>query len=316
MNANVSSFKTSDSSHEAPVMLPINAVERETGVSKELLRMWERRYGFPSPDRDEQGDRIYTMEQVGKLRLLRRLIDHGFRPGKIIALEITELERLMSSQGQAQFNISPELEQELLPLLQTRNPNQIHDYLSHQLIKIGLENFVVEFLQHAHFIVSDARMRDAITAHEKSLFSTQVQALIQQAISSLRPVTQPPRVLLTTPPEEIHILGQLMMEALLRLDGVEAICYGTQMPIHDVVATTGKNKIDIVAISFSASYPTSKAIDYLEELRFKLPLAVEIWGGGAALRSTRRSVEAVQFIQDLPNIRKAAAIWRRAHGIY
>ncbi|MBA4151409.1 MAG: MerR family transcriptional regulator, partial [Acinetobacter sp.] len=70
------------------------------------------------------------------------------------------------------------------------------------------------------------------------------------------------------------------------------------------------------AMSFSASYPTSKAIEFLEELRFKLPMSVEIWGGGAALRSTRRSVEAVHFIQDLPSIRQAAAIWRRAHGIY
>lgn len=62
------------------VLLPINAVERETGISKELLRMWERRYGFPSPERDAQGDRIYPPDQVNKLRVVRRLIDAGFRP--------------------------------------------------------------------------------------------------------------------------------------------------------------------------------------------------------------------------------------------
>ncbi|MDP1539742.1 MAG: MerR family transcriptional regulator [Moraxellaceae bacterium] len=316
MNAKVSNDDSSTDLAENPVMLPINAVERETGVSKELLRMWERRYGFPSPDRDEQGDRIYDMEQIGKLRLLRRLIDHGFRPGKIIKLPPAELERLIRSQGQSQLNIAPELEQELLELLKDRDVNQIRDYLSHQLIKMGLESFITEFLQHANFIVGDAWMRGVIEVHEEHLFSEQVQTLVRQAITNLRPPVHPPRVLLATPPEETHTLGILMVEALLRLDGIEAISYGAQMPVRDITAATAKNKIDIVAMSFSASYPTSKAIEYLEELRFKLPLTVEIWGGGAALRSTRRSVEAVQFIQDLPSIRQAAAIWRRAHGIY
>ena len=38
---------------------PISAVERETGLSKDTLRMWERRYGFPAPGRDAQGERVY-----------------------------------------------------------------------------------------------------------------------------------------------------------------------------------------------------------------------------------------------------------------
>jgi DNA-binding transcriptional MerR regulator len=55
-------------------LLPINAVERETGISKELLRMWERRYHFPNPERDSQGDRVYPADQINKLRIIRRLI--------------------------------------------------------------------------------------------------------------------------------------------------------------------------------------------------------------------------------------------------
>lgn len=45
--------------------LPISVVERETGIPKDLLRMWERRYGFPEPARDAQGDRVYPREQAG-----------------------------------------------------------------------------------------------------------------------------------------------------------------------------------------------------------------------------------------------------------
>ena len=46
----------------------IAAVERDTGLSKDTLRVWERRYGFPQPDRDNNGERSYPHEQLEKLR--------------------------------------------------------------------------------------------------------------------------------------------------------------------------------------------------------------------------------------------------------
>ena len=52
----------------------IAAVERDTGLSKDTLRVWERRYGFPAPMRDRFGERLYPLEQVDRLRLIRRLM--------------------------------------------------------------------------------------------------------------------------------------------------------------------------------------------------------------------------------------------------
>jgi methanogenic corrinoid protein MtbC1 len=302
------------STGELNIRLPINAVERETGVSKELLRMWERRYHFPTPDRDDQGDRIYSLDQVAKLRLLRRLIDAGFRPGKIIGLEVSALETLLSAQNKSQLDASPEMERELIQVLQSKDPHRVREYLSHQLVRMGLYTFIIEFLQYANSIVGDAWMRGEVEVHEEHLYTEQVQSLIRSAITNLRVATEPPRIMLTTAPDENHTLGLLMVEAMMRLDNVDAICFGAQMPVRDIAQAAIKQKMNIVALSFSASYPTSKAIEFLEELRFRLPLSVDIWAGGNALKSTRRSIEAVEFFHDLESIRKAAAAWRRRHG--
>lgn len=302
------------STGELNIRLPINAVERETGVSKELLRMWERRYHFPMPDRDDQGDRIYSLDQVAKLRLLRRLIDAGFRPGKIIGLEVSALETLLSAQNKSQLDVSPEMERELIQVLQSKDPHRVREYLSHQLVRMGLYTFIIEFLQYANSIVGDAWMRGEVEVHEEHLYTEQVQSLIRSAITNLRVATEPPRIMLTTAPDENHTLGLLMVEAMMRLDNVDAICFGAQMPVRDIAQAAIKQKMNIVALSFSASYPTSKAIEFLEELRFRLPLSVDIWAGGNALKSTRRSIEAVEFFHDLESIRKAAAAWRRRHG--
>jgi DNA-binding transcriptional MerR regulator len=77
-----------------PVPSTISDVERDTGVAKETLRVWERRYDFPQPLRDPNGERVYPIEQVQKLRLVKRLIDLGFRPGKVIQYSTDELQAL------------------------------------------------------------------------------------------------------------------------------------------------------------------------------------------------------------------------------
>mgnify|MGYP003347622001 CR=1 FL=1 len=69
-----------------PLTVSIAAVERDTGIGKDTLRIWERRYGFPTPGRDGFGERSYPLEQVEKLRVIKRLLDQGHRPGRIVAL--------------------------------------------------------------------------------------------------------------------------------------------------------------------------------------------------------------------------------------
>lgn len=78
-------------------MFPINVVEKETGINKYLLRMWERRYSFPRPLRDIKGERLYSEADVSKLKLVKSLMKEGYRPSKIIDRPIEELKELQSN---------------------------------------------------------------------------------------------------------------------------------------------------------------------------------------------------------------------------
>jgi len=79
-------------------MLTISQVERDTGLSKDTLRIWERRYGFPNPGRDAHGERQYDASQLQRLRLIKRLIDSGKRPGKLVGRPLAELSKLSAEQ--------------------------------------------------------------------------------------------------------------------------------------------------------------------------------------------------------------------------
>lgn len=115
-------------------MFPINVVEKETNISKYLLRMWERRYSFPRPERDQKGERVYTSDDIEKLKLVKRLMEEGYRPSKIIDQPLAELRELsktfsegkMSSKAEMVVLVTvPELQQDVLRALENHHISKI-----------------------------------------------------------------------------------------------------------------------------------------------------------------------------------------------
>ncbi len=58
-----------------------------------------------------------------------------------------------------------------------------------------------------------------------------------------------------------------------------------------------------------------EAIEFLEELRFRLPLSIQIWAGGGGLRNSRRQIEEVQMLSDLQSLHQSVSQWRRVKGV-
>ena len=75
-------------------MFAIATVERDTGIGRDTLRIWERRYGFPTPMRNDKGERVYSAEQIRRLQRIRRVLDQGLRPGKVVPLDDEALDKL------------------------------------------------------------------------------------------------------------------------------------------------------------------------------------------------------------------------------
>jgi len=72
----------------------IQAVARATRVSAHALRVWERRYQTLSSHRSPAGYRLYTDEDVARIRTIKELLDQGHPVGEVATLSMTDLERL------------------------------------------------------------------------------------------------------------------------------------------------------------------------------------------------------------------------------
>src|SRR5918994_6677787 len=62
---------------EGSARLRIGEVARRTGIATELLRAWERRYGLLTPGRSEGGYRLYSDDDVRRVRRMRELLATG-----------------------------------------------------------------------------------------------------------------------------------------------------------------------------------------------------------------------------------------------
>jgi len=293
------------------LMLNISAVERETGLSKDVLRMWERRYGFPKPARDDNGEREYSPADIAKLRAIKRLMDVGMRPGKLMAQSLEELNALGEMRAAPRrAELAPALERDVLSLLQSHDTAGLQHMLANLLMRQGMQKFVLETLTPLNRAVGDAWMRGELQVFEEHLYTEQLQVALRTAINAFPRQPGTPRVLLTTFPSEQHGLGLLMVEALLVPEGVQCISLGTQTPLEDIRRAVLAHKVHILALSFSAAFPLRQASDSLASLRRQVPPQVTIWAGGEMTRRVRKTMPGVVLIPDLASAVNALRSWR------
>jgi MerR family transcriptional regulator, light-induced transcriptional regulator len=296
------------------ILINISAVERDTGLSKDTLRMWERRYGFPMPLRDANGERAYPTDQVEKLRIIKRLLDRGHRPGKVIERPLDEL---LALGAQPSVNDAPRQDIEVfLRLIKSHQLPELRRQLSQALARQGLQGFVMDTVAPLNVAVGDAWMRGYLAVFEEHIYTELMQSILRNAVGALQGQDRTPRVLLTSLPNELHNLGLLMVEAILCVEGATCIPLGTETPLGEIVGAAQAQRADIVALSFSAAYSESKAAEGLKELRALLPGPMMLCAGGSAVQRIRKPIEGVRLVTTLDEMVQLIKEWRAQRFVY
>jgi methylmalonyl-CoA mutase cobalamin-binding subunit/DNA-binding transcriptional MerR regulator len=301
--------------------LTIAAVERDTRIGKDTLRVWERRYGFPQPVRDTNGERLYPPDQVDRLRHVKRLLDAGHRPGRIVSLSLAELIQLGEGVREADSTAarpgsSDEREgidvQKLLAMLRQHDVGNLRRTLGQSLLRLGIERFVTDLAVPALIEVGQGWARGQLEVFEEHLFSDTLETVLRAAVASAPDpmLGARPRVVLTTFPLESHGLGLQMADALFMVHGCANMNLGRQTPMADLVRACLAHDADIVALSFSAATHVQQALDNLAELRQQLPARIEIWAGSPLTAMQRRQLDGVRMLPAMQSIVDELQRWR------
>lgn len=277
---------------------PISLVERDTGITKDTLRIWERRYGFPLPERNEKGERLYPDEQVARLVTIRKLLDHGMRPGKVVPLGEAELQQLAEKYLGAQVDKAmPQELRLLLDAVEACDLIRLEELLQRQLALKGLEACVTEVISPLMEWIGDLWAADRIEIYEEHLLTRQIYRFLDLVISRTNLEERNNPVILATLPGEQHGIGLLMTEAILLTREIPSLNLGTQIPIPQLVLVAEKAEARAIGVSFSASFPARKIRPLLNELLEATPESLELLVGGAGTANIKRVPQRIRLVR-------------------
>ncbi len=85
----------------AKTLMRSGTAARLAGVSPSTLRIWEHRYGVVAPPKSASGQRTYSMQDIERLRLIKRLTVEGHAIGTVACLDADALAALSSGNAVA-----------------------------------------------------------------------------------------------------------------------------------------------------------------------------------------------------------------------
>ena len=286
----------------------IGVVERDTGIGRDTLRVWERRYGFPAPSRNQKGERVYTEYELRHLQRIRRLMDQGLRPGKLLPLAENDLNQLEASLQPASSEANDEVIEALLNAVKSVDAGRIAGLLRSQFEQQGMQNFVLKTLMPLLQTVGESWAQGSLEIFQEHFLSQQVVHFLNVEIARVSSQNQPPQVLLATLPGEEHTLGLLMMSAMLTDKGVTTINLGGEVPMDQIHQAVKHYQTPVVGITFSGAYQYSNIRSHLLELRELLDDDVDIWTGGEGVRRLRKLPQGITKFISLDRLPEIEAV--------
>jgi methanogenic corrinoid protein MtbC1 len=289
-------------------------VEQATGLSREVLRKWEIRYAFPTPVRGERGERRYALADVRRLTLIKQLIGQGLRPRHLLTSPMPVLEALVQAAPVAPVSVADnQAVRELHACLSPdAAPDAVRVYLNQLVAERGLADFVHHHLPVFNQAIGDAWAAGTLGIHAEHHYTETVRALVLHRLAALPAHAGPggnsARVLVTTPPGELHGLGVLALQAALVLEGADCVSLGTQTPVADVVRAAHAWRVAVVAISTSSALLPSAAKSYLQALRRLLPEDCRLWVGGQG--ATALADEPMPGVAVIQSVGQAVEFWK------
>ncbi len=266
----------------------IGVIERDTGIGRDTLRVWERRYGFPEPTRNEKGERVYSERQLRRLQRIRRLLDQGVRPGKLLPLGDDALDRLESSLTPLKPQPLTEAVSAMLDAIRSADAARAENLFRVRYQKQGMRAFVRETVVPLLNAVGELWGAGKLQVFQEHFLSEQLTRFLHAEIAVMQETADQPLVLLATLPGEQHTLGLLMVAAILSSRGVLTVNLGGEVPMDQISRAVQQFRADVVGLTFSGAYQYKNIRPHLLELRELLPEHVEIWTGGEGVRRLRK----------------------------
>ena len=275
----------------------ISDLEGFSGVKAHTIRVWERRYNLLAPDPTGTNYRTYSLEELKTILNVAFLVGHGIKISKVAemtgedrATKVRELSHLRSENGDTLNS----LKLAMLSFDETLFRWASRQYQDKEGFNALVERVYVPLLEHIGHLWHSG----TICPSQEHFISNLIRHRII-AETELLPLSDRNERLfvLFLPYQEIHELGLLYTNYVLRFRGFRTLYLGQSVPTEDLQQVTGMFDGPITFIGFSTSFPAPEKLQgFLNTLRELVPdVRHQFWFSGSQVNRTEGLVQPVGF---------------------
>ncbi len=257
--------------------LRIGAFAARVGVSPELLRAWERRYGLLQPIRTEGGFRLYTDDDAARVERMKRALDEG--------LSAAEAARRALAQPPSTEGRLDDARERLITAARAYDEAAVHATLDDALAAFALETVLRELVLPALREIGTEWEREALEVGQEH-FAT---SLIRERLLSLARQWGRgggPLAVLACLPGERHDIGLIAFGLVLRSHGWRILFLGADTPLPTLARAIDQTGAELAVVSSVDSERFETEAGPLRRIARATRLAVS--GPGASDRFAKR----------------------------
>ena len=298
-------------------------VALQTGLKPYLIRTWEVRYRAVCPKRSGSNRRLYSDEDVQRLKLLKTAVDCGHPISSVVPLSNQDLQALVErarndsqrpdsagsagstgSQDMTQRAIKQTVESALAHIVQL-DAQALESVLSEAAVELPRQAFLQLVIVPLFKRIGDLWRAGKLKIVNEHMASVIVRSMLWDMLRTIEIRENAPRIVVATPVGHWHEFGALVSALAASESGWQALYFGPNLPAEEIVYAVKKR--DAKALTLSLGHSLNDKQLPLELLRIRRSVGrrmpIFIGGEGAvSVRQTAAEINAV-VVDDLTAFR-------------
>ncbi|MFC1665677.1 MerR family transcriptional regulator [Pseudomonadota bacterium] len=296
----------------------IQVVARRTGLSADVIRVWERRYKVVSPHRSPTHRRLYSDADIQKLTILQRAIQAGGRRiGELAKLDESEILVLLSEdKAHQQDSLStdePNVDSAVgrsrkacISAIKQFDQLALEYALADALVELPVLEVLEKVISTVLIEVGKQWEKGSTRISHEHFATAIIRSFLGHLISTGNVSGDGPMMLIATPSGQNHEIGAMMAAVIAANDGWRVAYLSPNLPAQEIAAAV--RQLNPLAIALGISYPPDdqRISRELETLRKHIPDNVALIIGGRAAKAYQPVINGIGaiIVNDLSEFRQ------------